>query len=165
MHVAILWTINDFPAYGNLSGWSTKSYLACPTCNDNALSVCLRKKIGYTGHRCYLPEDHLWQRSKTFNGKVEHRRKSLDLPMGKILDQLDRLPDVKFGKHSNNKKRPCDPTVLNWTKISILYELPYWKNQKLQHNLDVMHIEKNICESTIGMMLGIKGKKKEITHV
>ncbi|XP_020243472.1 uncharacterized protein LOC109821720 [Asparagus officinalis] len=26
MHAAILWTINDFPAYGNLSGWSTKGY-------------------------------------------------------------------------------------------------------------------------------------------
>ncbi|KAL6333794.1 hypothetical protein AAG906_028980 [Vitis piasezkii] len=30
MHAAILWTINDFPAYGMLSGWSTKGYMACP---------------------------------------------------------------------------------------------------------------------------------------
>ncbi|XP_042982725.1 uncharacterized protein LOC122311983 [Carya illinoinensis] len=33
LHAALLWTINDFPAYGNLSGWSTKGKLACPTCN------------------------------------------------------------------------------------------------------------------------------------
>jgi Transposase family tnp2 len=29
---AILWTINDFPAYAMLSGWSTKGYLVCPVC-------------------------------------------------------------------------------------------------------------------------------------
>ncbi|WMV25412.1 hypothetical protein MTR67_018797 [Solanum verrucosum] len=38
MHVAVLWTINDFPAYGNLSGWSTKGYMACPTCNKDTSS-------------------------------------------------------------------------------------------------------------------------------
>jgi len=30
LHATLLWTINDFPAYGNLSGWSTKRKLACP---------------------------------------------------------------------------------------------------------------------------------------
>ena len=24
LHACVLWTVNDFPAYGNLSGWSTK---------------------------------------------------------------------------------------------------------------------------------------------
>ena len=27
VHAALLWTINDFPAYGDISGWSTKSAL------------------------------------------------------------------------------------------------------------------------------------------
>ena len=30
LHASVLWTINDFPAYGSLSGWSTKGYKACP---------------------------------------------------------------------------------------------------------------------------------------
>ncbi len=33
MRAALMWTINDFPAYGNMSGWPTKGYLACPICN------------------------------------------------------------------------------------------------------------------------------------
>ena len=33
MHAALLWTINNFPAYGDISGWSTKCALACPPCN------------------------------------------------------------------------------------------------------------------------------------
>ncbi|KAL7208519.1 hypothetical protein ACSBR1_030291 [Camellia fascicularis] len=38
MHAAVMWTINDFPAYGSLSGWSTKGYLACHNCNLDASS-------------------------------------------------------------------------------------------------------------------------------
>ncbi|KAL6219803.1 hypothetical protein ACLB2K_007562 [Fragaria x ananassa] len=34
MRVGLLWTINDFPAYANLSGWSTKGEFACPPCNS-----------------------------------------------------------------------------------------------------------------------------------
>ena len=42
-----------------------------------------------------------------------------------------------------------------------LWKLPYWKHLKLRHNLDVMHIEKNICEALIGTILNILGKTKD----
>lgn len=32
LRAAIMWTINDFPAYANLFGWSTKGQYACPCC-------------------------------------------------------------------------------------------------------------------------------------
>ncbi|KAF7135774.1 hypothetical protein RHSIM_Rhsim08G0151600 [Rhododendron simsii] len=38
MHVAIIRSIHDLPAYGHVFGWRTKGYLACPTCNDSPLS-------------------------------------------------------------------------------------------------------------------------------
>ena len=31
----------------------------------------------------------------------------------------------------------------------------------LRHNLDVMHIEKNICDSIVGTLLSIDGKSKD----
>ena len=34
IHVAVLWTISDFSAYGYLSGWVSQSYNACPVCLD-----------------------------------------------------------------------------------------------------------------------------------
>ena len=34
----LLWTINDFPAYGNLSGCSIKGYYACPICSEGTYS-------------------------------------------------------------------------------------------------------------------------------
>jgi hypothetical protein len=30
MRAALMWTINDFPTYGDLSGWHTKRRAACP---------------------------------------------------------------------------------------------------------------------------------------
>ena len=38
MHAALLWTINDFPIYGNISGWSTKGALAYLSCNYDSQS-------------------------------------------------------------------------------------------------------------------------------
>jgi len=45
-----------------------------------------------------------------------------------------------------------------------LWDLEYWKNLKLRHNLDVMHIEKNICESLISTILNILGKTKDTVN-
>ena len=70
------------------------------------------------------------------------------------------MPNIILGKHSSNKKRQLigEP---NWLNVSILYKLPYLKNKKLKHNIDVMHVEKNISESTYGTLLGIEGKNKD----
>lgn len=45
-------------------------------------------------------------------------------------------------------------------KKNIFIELEYWSKLKLHHNLNVMHIEKNICDSIIGILLNIEGKTK-----
>ena len=48
-----------------------------------------------------------------------------------------------------------------WKKKSIFFELWYWKYLHVSHNLDVMHIEKNVYESIIGTLLNIPGKTKD----
>ena len=42
-----------------------------------------------------------------------------------------------------------------------IFDLPYWATNKLRHNLDVMLIEKNICDSVLGTLLDILGKSKD----
>ncbi|KAF7131579.1 hypothetical protein RHSIM_Rhsim09G0057000 [Rhododendron simsii] len=160
MRVAVMWTINDFPAYGNLSGWTTKGYLACPICNEHASSQRLRSKLGYVGARRWLPKDHPWRRSRLFDGKVDHRERPIDLTGEQILQQMSKGTYKPFGKHPSNKRKRGDP-ILNWTKKSIFFELPYWEKLLLRHNLDVMHIEKNICEALLGILLSIDGKNKD----
>ena len=40
-----------------------------------------------------------------------------------------------------------------WKKRSIFFDLPYWERNPLCHNLDVMHIEKTICDYFLGALL------------
>ena len=63
MRAVLMWTVNGFPAYGYLSGWSTNGYKACPTYKEDTTSVRLRDKLSYIGHRRFLPPDHLWRKS------------------------------------------------------------------------------------------------------
>jgi len=163
LYAALLWTINDFPAYGMLSGWSTKGKLACPICNEWTCSLTLKngKKQCYMGHRRYLDKQHPWRKSKKFNGKAEYQSEPEELSGNDILRQFAHVPDVRFGKQSNTGKRKRAEQELNWTKKSIFFELPYWKTLKLRHNLDVMHIEKNICENILGTLMNTDGKTKD----
>ena len=45
--------------------------------------------------------------------------------------------------------------------IAFFFELPYWRTLLLRHNLDVMHVEKNIFDSLIGTIMNIKDKTKD----
>ena len=67
-----------------------------------------------------------------------------------------------FGKDLGKKrKRDEENRWHNWRKKSMFFELPYWSSLLIRHNLDVMHIEKNICESILGTLLEIEGKCKD----
>ncbi|XP_035841400.1 uncharacterized protein LOC118488249 [Helianthus annuus] len=90
LHAMIFCTISDFPAYGNLSGYSTKGKLACPVCEDDRSSMWLsncKKKTVYMGHRRFLPINHIyWNKALEFDGKPEH---------GKVRKQFDAFSKVR----------------------------------------------------------------------
>ncbi|XP_026449456.1 uncharacterized protein LOC113349663 [Papaver somniferum] len=163
MRAAVLWIINDFSAYANLSGWSTKGYLACPVCNDDPPSRKLRSKIGYLCHRRFLNPGHTWRDSRLHDGHKEKRDLQEEKIGEKLLQQMQNLGINRFGKHPSysTKKRKRSKEDLSWTKKSIFYELPYWKHLKIRHKIDVMHVEKNICDNIVGTILGIDGKNKD----
>ena len=43
----------------------------------------------------------------------------------------------------------------------ILFDLPYWFDLDVKHCIDVTHVEKNVCDSVIDMLLNIQGKTKD----
>jgi len=53
-------TINDFRAYGNLSGYSVKGHRDCPIYEENTSYVQLKhgRKMVYTRHRHFLKAYH-----------------------------------------------------------------------------------------------------------
>lgn len=169
MRAALLWTINDFPAYANLSGWSTKGQLACPACHELTASQRLQHgcKFCYMAARQFLELDHVFRKNMSaFDNTIETRTAPKPLSGYDVLAQLSGYDQIIFGKADHDalgqkRRRASNPLPYNWKKISIFFELPYWKDLPLRHNLDVMHIEKNNCESWLGTLLNIEGKTKD----
>jgi len=107
LHALLLWTINDFPAYAMLSGWSTKGKFACPYCHKDTEYLWLKhgRKHCYMGHRCFLPPDHPWRNNKvSFNNKVETWEAPVPLTGAQVLEQFESFEQVKFGKTTTSKK-------------------------------------------------------------
>jgi len=68
--------------------------------------------------------------------------------------------EVTYGKTLKNSG------VKNiWKKKSIFFELPYWSKLDVRHCINVMNVEKNVCDCIIGILLNIKGKTKDEINV
>ncbi|XP_071687674.1 uncharacterized protein [Rutidosis leptorrhynchoides] len=153
MKAMLIWTINDYPAHSILFGWSGQGYKACPTCNEDTPAMRVKNKIVFVSHRPNLESNHPYRESLEFNGKVDHTSKPRKFKVADIENQLTYLLPVgnPSKNHTNvGEKRKRPPNCRhNWTKISIFRKLVYWKYLPLQHNLDVMHIEKNVLEAIL----------------
>ena len=67
---------------------------------------------------------------------------------------------IYYGKNDTNKIHGFGDDH-NWTKRSIFWELPYWSTNLIRHNLDIMHIEKNVFDNIFNTILDVKGKTKD----
>ncbi|KAK2420428.1 hypothetical protein QL285_031156 [Trifolium repens] len=86
-------TINDFPAYGNLSGYSIKGKSACPICGDDTNTMRLEKckKSVFLGHRRFLNSNHRYRKwRQAFNGNSEEATAPLFLT-GDELHEKDGI--------------------------------------------------------------------------
>ncbi|KAL8156030.1 hypothetical protein AgCh_001196 [Apium graveolens] len=120
LRAILMWIINDFPAYGNLSGCVNKGYMCCPVCCDDIVAKYLpyTKKICFQGHRRYLPRNHPYRRKKTDFNEVQ---------------ELGNARQILSGEEVHH----------------------------VRHCLDIMHIEKNMCDNLIGALLNMKFKTKD----
>nr|XP_011462080.1 PREDICTED: uncharacterized protein LOC101292880 [Fragaria vesca subsp. vesca] len=168
MKAAVIWTISDFPAYGMLSGQQTKGYKTCPVCIDDVNSSWHADKICLLGSRRHLPEDHQWRwDADAFDVIEEHNPKPLGRSGEWILERLNQhwFGYLSTSKEVTNLNPPTPDEFKYWTHKSVFFELLYWSTLKFRHNLDVMHIEKNICDSVLGTILNLKHKNKDTPKV
>jgi hypothetical protein len=146
----VLWTINDLPALGMLALHKVHGEFACPPCGADAWSKRLKhgKKSCFMGHRRFLPPDHKFRSdSSSFDGTLEHRAAPRTYYERQIEEEIKAIGDFKGSK--------------TYKGLSSLFTLPYWDYNSLRYNLDVMHIEKNVCDNILGTLLGLDGKSKD----
>ncbi|CAH9111690.1 unnamed protein product [Cuscuta epithymum] len=163
LRAVVLWTISDFPAYGMLSGWSTAGLMGCPVCMEKSNAFWLknsRKPSYFDCHRRFLPQNHPYRKDKKsfLKGRVERDPPPPRLTGYQILNRVQHIPsaideplEYPYGYKTDHK----------WTKKSIFWELPYWKYLLIRHNLDVMHIEKNVFDNIFNTVMNFKGRTKD----
>ncbi|KAG7588661.1 hypothetical protein ISN44_As07g009810 [Arabidopsis suecica] len=170
LKAVLLWTISDFPAYGMLSGWTTHGRLSCPICMEDTNAFWLqggRKTCWFDCHRIFLPVNHSLRKYKThfLKGKGVKDYPPQSLTGEQILYERIRTAEPPMtsdcGGNGHEKKVDGYGQWHNWHKESILWQLPYWVDLNLRHNLDVMHIEKNVLDNIIYTIMNVKDKSKE----
>ncbi|XP_048624651.1 uncharacterized protein LOC106417121 [Brassica napus] len=164
--------------------------MGCPLCGKNTESMWLKfsRKHVYMGHRKGLPPTHSFRgKKKWFDGKVEQGRRGRILT-GRDISQNLRNFHNDFGnfKRSGSKRKMMqgstdlgsdiegmssesdeeeevlvdEDELSRWKKRSIFFKLPYWEELPVRHNLDVMHVERNVAASLVSTLLHC-GKSKD----
>jgi predicted amino acid-binding ACT domain protein len=163
MRAALMWTVNDFPAYAMLSGWMTAGKLACPYCMEHSKAFHLKnggKTSWFDCHRQFLPKNHVFRRNKDqfIKDRVERSEPPPRLTGEEIWERVHMIPRITDVAEIHMSGYGIEH---HWTKQSIFWDLPYWSTNLVRHNLDVMHIEKNVFDNVFNTVMDIKGRTKD----
>jgi hypothetical protein len=116
----------------------------------------------YMGHRRYIPMKHPFGSIKDkFNGNTEKRHLPPHLTGHEVYEMVKDVL-VFLGKWKRTGKNTSEDDM--WMKQSIFWELLYWKDLDVHHSIDVMHAEKNVCESLLDTLLNTVGKTRDHRH-
>lgn len=125
-----MWTLHDFPAYGLLSGLTTKGFKACPVCGPRTISrrsKILRKNIYCNCHRRYLPADHYFRGADAaFDGVACHEMEGEPLTGNQTI-RHGRQSERYIEGGGTEKDSEFPGKVHGVKRVSALYQLPYWR--------------------------------------
>jgi hypothetical protein len=129
LRAMLIWTINDFPAYGLLSGQQVSGYKGCPLCGPETCAehAPLLSKMIFLGGRRYLHIDHRYRRALAAFNNLPELDMAPERPSGEevLTWGTERSEFLAAGGHENSME---DPVKRHGVKRrSILFDLPYWK--------------------------------------
>jgi hypothetical protein len=95
------------------------------------------------------------------NGNTEKRHPPPHLTGHEVYEMVKAV-HVVLGKRKRIGKNTEEDDM--WKKQSIFWELPYWKELDVRHSIDVIHVEKNVCESLLRTFLNTDRKTRDHGH-
>jgi hypothetical protein len=109
IRAALMWTINNFPAYVIVSSWIMQENLACPYCieNNKAFILTNRGKMSFFYcHRRFLPTDHMYRKNikDFFLSRIEKDVAPPRLSSEELHDMVSEYDDIMFGFQSGKHK-------------------------------------------------------------
>ncbi|XP_013646143.2 uncharacterized protein LOC106350852 [Brassica napus] len=185
LRAMLMWSITDYPGLGTLAGCKVKGKQACNVCGKGTPHRWLKfsRKHVYMENWKRLRPSHPYRRRKGWFDNTVEVGTANRIQSG--CDIFDSLKDFKndFGKplpkKSKRKRieggeddvlsaddREEDDDLWRWKKKSIFFDLPYWKDMPVRHNIDVMHVEKNVSDALLSILMhsakskdGLKARK------
>ena len=123
----------------------------------------VQKKFVYLKYCRFLVERHKYRRKAfyaLFDGKAESGSIPIRRHNSKYVFDMVRKINVSYGKKIKITKAPVEGVPFK--KMSMFFKyLPYWKDLEVPHAIDAMHIKKNVFDSTICLLMDVKGKTKD----
>ncbi|CAE6012867.1 unnamed protein product [Arabidopsis arenosa] len=155
-----------------LGGCKVKGKQECNVCGKDTPFRWLKfsRKNVYMGNRKRLSPGHPYRRKKVwFDNSVEEgfaRRiqtsseifemlKDFRNDFGKPSEKKSKRKRSDLGDNEEVSQEECEEDLDKWRrkKLSILFELPYWKYMPVRHNIDVMHVEKNVSDFILSILM------------
>jgi hypothetical protein len=113
-------------------------------------------------HQCYIPmKDQFRSMKDQFNDNTEKRNPPPHLTGHEVYEMVKDV-HAALGKRKRTGKNTKEDDM--WKKQSIFWDLPYWKDLDVRHSIDVMHVDKNVCESLLGTLLNMDEKTRDHGH-
>ncbi|XP_073151945.1 uncharacterized protein [Henckelia pumila] len=119
----------------------------------------------FDNHKKFLPDDHPLRRKKNMfiRGRTVYHPAPAIRTGTELINELDNygfLPSYDVDAENRNRDI-CKFEKCGWRRRSILWELPYWRTNIIRHNLDVMHVEKNVFDNVFNTVMNVPGRTKD----
>ena len=122
-----------------------------------------RKTSWFDCHRMFLDQHHPLRRDRKNFLKIKIVQRSPP-PYRTEEEILNQICDLDIRKVTELDAKQVNRRVCKscgWKKRSIFWDLPYWSSSMIQHNLDVMYIEKNVFNNVFNTVLSFDDKTKD----
>ncbi|XP_013679651.1 uncharacterized protein LOC106384195 [Brassica napus] len=185
LRAMMMWSITDYPGLGTLAGCKLKGKQPCNVCGNGTPHRWLKfsRKHVYMENRKRLRPSHPYRRRKGwFDNTVEvgtakriqsgcdifDSLKDFKNDFGKPLPKKSKRKRIEGGEDDVLSADDCeeDDDLWRWKKKSIFFDLPYWKDMLVRHNIDVMHVKKNVSDALLSILMhsakskdGLKARK------